>query len=121
MDHIVSVMLFVVAVIHLLPAIGLIGSSQLFMLYGVDCEEANLQILMRHRAVLFGLVGMFMFSAIFFASLRGPALMAGSVSVVSFLVLAKFVGKYNSHIGRVVVTDFVALACLIVALLCIMR
>ena len=69
---------------------------------------------MRHRAVLFGLLGVFMVLAAFRAELQVIAFVAGFVSVLSFLYLAWSVGGYNVQVGRVFVADLVALACLIV-------
>ena len=56
MRYLASAMLVVVAVIHLLPVSGVLGSERLAALYGLPFNEPNLAILMRHRAVLFGLL-----------------------------------------------------------------
>jgi hypothetical protein len=82
----------------------------------VSFAEPNLAILMRHRAVLFGLLGVFLICAAFQPRWQA-ALVAGGVSVVSFLVLAWSVGDYNRHLARVVQADIVALACLAVGVL----
>lgn len=59
MNRIVSLALVVVALIHLLPLSGVLGSERLSALYGISFDEPNIEILMRHRAVLFGLLGVF--------------------------------------------------------------
>lgn len=114
MRPLVSLMLLVAAVIHLLPLSGAFGTGRLTTLYGVDFSEPNLAILMRHRAVLFGLLGVFLVYAAFRPALQPIALVAGLVSVVSFLWLAWSVGGYNALVGRVVAADVVALVSLLV-------
>ena len=114
MRHLVSSMLVIVAIIHLLPLSGVIGSERLASLYGISFDEPNIAILMRHRAVLFGLLGLFMLVAAFKPSFQVAAFVIGFVSVVSFLWLAFSVGGYNAAVGRIVTADIVALACLIV-------
>lgn len=114
MKHVAPAMLVLVGVIHLLPLSGVLGAERLMLLYGLDLSEPNLQILMRHRAVLFGLLGGFMVFAAFKPAYRTVAFVGGSVSVASFLSLAWAVGGYNQQIGRVVAADVVALACLVV-------
>ena len=71
---------------------------------------------MRHRAVLFGLLGVFLLVAAFRPAYHAPALVAGVGSVVSFIWLAWSVGGYNSQIRRVVLVDIVALVCLLVGI-----
>jgi hypothetical protein len=44
-------------VVNLLPAIGAFSAERLQSLYGVVIDDPNLGILMRHRAVLFAIVG----------------------------------------------------------------
>jgi hypothetical protein len=114
MRHLVSATLVIVAIIHLLPLSGAIGSERLASLYGISFDEPNIAILMRHRAVLFGLLGLFMLFAAFAPRFQLAAFVVGFVSVVSFLWLASSVGGYNAAIGRVITADIVALACLIV-------
>jgi len=112
--YVVSAMLVVVAVIHLMPVSGVLGAERLNALYGLAVNEPNLAILMRHRAVLFGLLGVFLLTAAFRSELQGYALIAGFASVLSFLYLAWSVGNYNPQVSRVVVADVVALACLVI-------
>jgi hypothetical protein len=114
MRYLVSAMLVIVAIIHLLPLSGVLSSERLSSLYGLSFDEPNLAILMRHRAVLFGLLGSFMLFAAFRPSLQAAALVVGFVSVVSFLWLASSTGGYNASIGRVFAADVVALVCLVV-------
>jgi hypothetical protein len=112
--YLVSTTLVIVGVIHLLPFSGVLSSARLSAIYGVAFEEPNLVILMRHRAVLFGLLGLFMFVAAFKPAFQFTAFIAGFVSVLSFLWIAYSTGGYNVAIGRVVVADLLALLCLIV-------
>lgn len=114
MRYVVSAMLVVVGVIHLMPLSGALGSERLAALYGLSFGQADLAILMRHRAILFGLLGAFLLLAAFRPELQTIALVAGFVSVVSFLYLAWSTGHYNARIGRVVAADVVALVCLVV-------
>jgi hypothetical protein len=114
MRHLVSAMLVVVAVVHLLPLSGVLGNERLSALYGIPINEPNLAILMRHRAILFGLLGLFLLFAAFSPPFQTVAFIAGFVSVVSFLWLARSVGGYNAHVARVFMADIIALVCLIV-------
>lgn len=114
MRHLVSAMLIVVALIHLIPVSGALGKDSLAALYGLSFDDPNLAILMRHRAVLFGLLGVFIGFAAFRPAYQPAAFVAGFVSVVSFLGLALAVGGYNAQVGRVFTADIVALLCLMV-------
>lgn len=114
MRYLVSAMLVVVAIIHLLPVSGVLGGERLATLYGLSLNEPNLAILMRHRAVLFGLLGLFLLFAAFRPPFQTIAFIAGFGSVVSFLWLAWSVGGYNAQVARVFMADIVALACLII-------
>ena len=115
--YLVSAMLLVVAVIHLLPLAGVLGAPRLTALYGIQLDDPNLVILMRHRAVLFGLLGVFLAFAAMRPPLQPMAFVAGGASVLSFLYLAWSVGGHNAQIVRVFTADIVAGACLIVGVL----
>ena len=105
------------ALINLAPVIGAASPERMSALYGVALDDPNLEILMRHRAVLFGLVGGLLFVAAFRPSLRTTAYAAGFASMVSFLVIAWIVGDYSGLIRRVMVIDFVGIAALVMACL----
>lgn len=114
MRYVVMISLCVAAVVHLLPLIGVLGGERLQSLYGVAIEGPDLQILMRHRAVLFGLLGTYLLAAAFIPVLQPTALGAGLVSVLSFLALAWTTEGYNASIARVVAVDVVALVALLI-------
>jgi hypothetical protein len=85
MRHLPAIALFLVGLIHLLPLAGALGAARLASLYGVDAAEPNLQILLRHRAVLFGLLGGLLCASAFRPALQPLAWVGGFVSVVSFI------------------------------------
>jgi hypothetical protein len=115
MDRSIPVILVMAGIVHLLPLAGVLGPERLSTLYGVAIQDPNLSILMRHRAVLFGLLGAFLVLAAFRPALQPLALIAGLVSVASFLVLCLMTGSYNTELARVFRVDLVALAGLIMA------
>ncbi|PJE02875.1 MAG: phosphopantetheine adenylyltransferase [Leptospira sp.] len=115
MKLIISISLMIVAIIHILPLFGAQGNNALNKMYGLVIEESNLSILMRHRAILFGIVAMILIYAIFFPMYRPIAILIGFVSVISFLILAWSVGGINDPLKRVVIADLIALISLIIA------
>lgn len=113
--HLLTAILLLVAVIHLLPLAGVAGVGRLQQLYGVAVGDPNLEILLRHRAVLFGLLGALLALAAFQPSLQVAGVVAGSLSLASFVALAWSVGGFNPALGRVVMVDLAALGLLIMA------
>jgi hypothetical protein len=65
-------------------------------------------IILQHRALLFGVLGVLMLSAIPFPFLRVTALLVGFFSAASFIVVALWVGNYGAEINRVVIADVIA-------------
>jgi hypothetical protein len=112
MRYVVPIALFIVAFIHALPLLGLTGGSRLANLYGITNMDASLEILLRHRAVLFGLLAAFLVYAAFNRELHGIALVGASISVVSFLALALTTGGYNPAVATVVKVDVIAVIAL---------
>lgn len=113
MRFVVPVVLVLVAVIHALPLLGVLGADQVARLYGISAPDPNLELLLRHRAVLFGLLAAFLAYAAVRPELHRAALAAGFVSVVSFLVLSHLVGDYNAALATVVRVDWIALVLLV--------
>ena len=115
MESVVTGLLVLVGIIHLLPVSGVLGVKRLAALYGVSLGEPNLEILMRHRAILFGLLGLFLLYAAFQPALQSIAIVAGVISVVSFIAIAFSVGGYNDAIRKVVIADIIATVGLVAA------
>ena len=113
--HVITAMFLLTGLLHLLPVAGVVGSERLSSLYGIPVDEPNLEILMRHRGVLFGLLGVFLIWAGFHPEWQPAGFVAGFVSVLSFLALAHSVGNYNTAVRKVFLGDVVALLCLVVA------
>ncbi len=110
-----STLLFVLAaIVNLIPVSGVSSSARLQVLYGIPFEGADLEILMRHRAVLFGIVGALLLVAAFHPPLRPIGLAVGLVSMLSFVAVAYLVGGYNAELQRVVWIDIVASGLLLV-------
>ncbi len=63
------------------------GRRRLEALYGVDIEDPNLLLAMRHRAVLFGLLGGLLLAAIALEQLFWPAVILTALADLSFAVL----------------------------------
>jgi hypothetical protein len=117
MQKIITVLLIVIGIIHLLPLSGVLGADRLSALYGLSFHEPSLSILMRHRAVLFGLLGLFFVYAAFQPAVQPMAFITAFISVVSFIGIAWSVGGYNEAVRKVVFADWIALLCLIAAVI----
>ena len=107
-ERIITGLMLVVAVIHLLPISGFFGVEQLASLYEIKITDGNLEILMRHRAILFGILGGFLAYAAFTPAIQPIAFLAAFISVASFFFLAFSVGEFNDAIRKVVIADIVA-------------
>ncbi len=113
--YVISACLLIVAVIHLLPVAGVLGVDRLQSLYGESIDSNTMEILMRHRAILFGILGVFFAYAAFSPALQPLAFIAAAASILSFFYLAFTVGGYSPEVHRVVIADVVASAALVLA------
>ena len=84
-------------------------------LYGVTLDDATITILLRHRALLFGLLGALLLASIVRPPLRGSALVGGIASTASFLLIALDSTGYSAALSSVIIADVVALVALLVA------
>jgi hypothetical protein len=119
MKTLVKSLFLIVSVVNLAPVIGAVSADHMERLYGLPFDDPNLVILMRHRAVLFGIVGALLVVSAFRPSLRPIGSAAGLVSMLSFAFFACLVGNYNAELQRVVIIDLVASVLLVCAMLAI--
>lgn len=104
--------LIIAGIINLLPLAGALGADNLRSLYGLASITPDLEILLRHRAILFGLVGSLLIAAAFVPGLQLAALLIGGVSMASFIVIALLVGTFGAPIRTIVLADVVGLLAL---------
>lgn len=126
MKMLITVIFILVGLINLYPAIGMLSSEQLVALYGIEFVSSEHLILMRHRAVMFGLLGVLILCAAFKPAMRPLASIAALVSMISFIVIALAYADYNlaaisSSIYKVVIADIIASIALLAIFPFVMR
>lgn len=107
--------LVVVGLVNFAPLLGVVSAQKLESAYGITLNSNDLIILMRHRALMFGLLGGFVLVSAFFAVYQIPAMIMAAVSMVGYAILVHSVGDYNPSIHKVLVIDYVGIVFLVVA------
>jgi hypothetical protein len=116
MRYFISALFILAGLIKITPVIGVLGAELLQRLYQMPFDGLDLLLLMRHRAVLFGVVGGLLLVAAFRPALRTLAGTIGLISIVSFLMLALPLQEHGAALQRVFWADVVAGAALSLAL-----
>ena len=104
--------LLLCGLVHLLPVTAVLGQAQIAALYGVEVQDANVVLLLQHRAILFALLGLMM---IFFAYKQRYLTLicsAAVISMTSFVFLALMHSPVHALIQRVMWIDVVLLGLL---------
>lgn len=103
--------------INFAPLVGVISAGKLEQAYSVSLASKDLEILMRHRALLFGVLGGFILYSAFSPSYQSAAMLMGGISMVGYAALVFLVGGYNESIFKVLVVDIVGIVFLVAAVL----
>ena len=109
-------LMIVAGLINAAPAAAAIDPRRIEALYGVAVPDANHALLLRHRAVMLGIVGGGMIAGAFVPRIRAWTAGAGAVSMGSYIALAHAGAAPNAHLSKVERVDYAALAILAGAL-----
>ncbi|SHG91131.1 hypothetical protein [Ferrimonas marina] len=115
MSKLLFVLLILVGLINFLPVFGVLSTVRLESAYGIELNSSELIILMRHRALLFGIVGSFIIYSAFKPVYRTVAMVFAGLSMVGFVVLSYLVGDFNESINKIILADFVGISLLAAA------
>lgn len=108
MNKIISAILILVGLINFYPVIGVISNAMVTNLYLIDAANNDILILLRHRAILLGLLGAFIAHSAFKPELQWSAIIIGLVSMLSFIAIALLIGEYGAGIRKIIIADIVA-------------
>ena len=115
MELLLRICLFLTGMLNLLPAVLAFAPHKIRSSYGIDLPDANYELLLRHRAVLFGIVGGIMLVAAIARKGYFTAVLIGLTSMVSFIVLYYVVdGSINSELTKIMQIDIVGVLILVV-------
>lgn len=103
------------ALIHLAPAVGVLSVQRLQQLYGTAVDGPDLAVMMRHRALLFGVLGSLLLVSVVVPDLRWPMVTATLVSDLGFVALMRAHPGTGPEMARVLRADLVSIALLAAA------
>ena len=111
--HFATTAFVLAGLLNLYPLIGVLGADNLKSLYGMTVKNADVLLLLRHRAVFFGLLGVLLIYAAFRPAWRRIALIAGLTSMLAFLFLALPLGERGKALQQVFWVDLLAVVVLV--------
>lgn len=104
--------LIFVGLLHAVPAISGLSASRLASLYKVDADDKVLLVLLRHRAVLFGILAAGCFYSAFTQTAALEISIAGLVAMLSFVGIAFSIPHQSPAIQKIAMADVVGLVVL---------
>lgn len=115
-EALVRLSLVAAGVLHLAPLSGLVSAARLQALYGLPLREPGLVLLLRHRALLFGLLGGLLLLGAWRRELQLLAIVAGLASMLGFVALGGPPSALPRPLRRVAQADLAASLLLVAAL-----
>lgn len=110
-----SFLLFIVGVINFLPVLGVLSAARLSQAYAIELDGNDLVILLRHRALLFGIIGGFILYSVFVPGYQAAAMVMAALSMLGYIFLLWQEGGYNASLHKVMLVDIVGILCLAAA------
>jgi len=115
-ENIFRICLGIAAVINLLPSVLVFLPDKISSSYGIQIPDQNLELLLRHRAVLFAIIGGIMIYSAISRNYYSLSVIIGMISMGSFLILFKLVGgEINPELTKVMKVDVVGIVVLLIA------
>lgn len=113
MELIFRICLFVSGVVNIIPSILFIFPQKFSESYGIEIPNADFELLLRHRAVLFGIIGGLMIYAAIAKRIYSIAVLIGFLSMSSFIILFMLIDEdINRKLNSVFQIDIIALVTL---------
>ena len=116
MNKIYLVLLFLVGIINFLPVMGIISLDKINQAYGLSVTDNNLAILLRHRALLFGLIGGFIIYSVFKPQYQVAAIILAAISMLGYVCLFWTMDDTNSALLRIAQIDILGVFVLCLAI-----
>ena len=117
MELVYRIALGLAGIVNLLPALLVFMPQNISKSYGVAVPDGNYELLLRHRGVMFGVVGGLILYSAFTKRYYEVSTLAGLVSMVSFVGLYYLIDKpINAELKRVMQIDVFAIIILMVGL-----
>jgi len=115
MELVFRVCLFITGIINIVPSILAFIPSKISNSYGIQVPDPNYELLLRHRAVLLGIIGGVLIYSAITKKYYSVAVCTGLISMVSFIILYKLVnGEINPELGKVMKMDVIAIVILLI-------
>jgi hypothetical protein len=115
-ENLAKLLFLAAAAVNLAPAGVAFAPDRVVDLYGIaPLTDASLLVLMKHRALLLGIVGVLLAGAAFARNWRVPATVAGLLSMGTFVVLYGLAGAELPKLARVAWIDLGAMFLVILA------
>ncbi|MFT5572647.1 MAG: hypothetical protein ACI9FR_001571 [Cryomorphaceae bacterium] len=103
--NLLTIAFIVAGTIHTMPVIGVFGSDRIKALYDLQVTDPNLLLLLQHRAILFGVVAVILFAAVFNPAYHSLAIGLGTLSMLTFIAFAYFGSGISASLVKVAWVD----------------
>lgn len=115
METVFRICLLIAGVINFAPSFLAFLPKKISQSYGVDVPNQNYELLLRHRAVLFGIIGGVMIFSAISQLYYELSIIIGMISMVSFIILFQGIkGDINAELTKVMKIDIVGIIILLV-------
>jgi hypothetical protein len=113
--YIGAALLAVAGTVNALPGTGALSAGRIRSAYGLDgaaAADPDLDVLLRHRAVLFLVTGGLLLVAVARPHLRAAAVVANATSCAAFVLLVATSGPVDARLVRIAQIDVAVLGLL---------
>lgn len=121
MRHALPILFWLIAIIHIIPAISGLSGSRLASLYGLETGNETLITLLQHRAVLFGFVGAACIYAAYTPPARWAVLMGAIICMASFILISFMRGTTSGALSKIIIVDAIGLVFAVLAAILLLK
>jgi len=115
------ILFWLIAIIHIIPAVSGLSGSRLASLYGIQGDDQTLMTLLQHRAVLFGFVAAACIYAAHNPSARWAVLIGAVISMASFILIAFLRGTTSGALQKIIIVDVIGFVFAAIAALLLLK